>query len=104
MTNIELKPVVREEIETVWKMQVEAFSELLERYQDYETSPATESMDPITGASIPSYKKRAIFICMRNLGITRLAELIRSMRRWISYSMKRISTRKQILKLEKKDG
>ena len=41
MTNIELKPVVREEIETVWKMQVEAFSELLERYQDYETSPAT---------------------------------------------------------------
>jgi GNAT superfamily N-acetyltransferase len=47
MTNIELKPVVREEIETVWKMQVEAFSELLERYQDYETSPATESMDKV---------------------------------------------------------
>ena len=39
-SRIELKPVMRDEIETVWKMQVEAFSELLEKYQDYDTSPA----------------------------------------------------------------
>lgn len=26
-TSIKLKPVVREDIETVWRMQVEAFSE-----------------------------------------------------------------------------
>ena len=45
MTNIELKPVVREDVEIVWRMQVEAFSELLEKYQDYETSPAAESAD-----------------------------------------------------------
>ena len=31
MTNIELRPVVRGDIETVWRMQVEAFSELLEK-------------------------------------------------------------------------
>ena len=46
-TNIELKPVVREDIETVWRMQVEAFSELLEKYQDYETSPAAEGIDKV---------------------------------------------------------
>ena len=46
-TNIELMPVVREDIETIWRMQVEAFSELLEKYQDYETSPAAESVDKV---------------------------------------------------------
>ena len=34
--NIKLKPIVREDVETVWKMQVEAFSELLNKYQDYD--------------------------------------------------------------------
>ena len=47
VTNIELKPVVREDVETVWRMQVEAFSELLEKYQDYETSPGAESADKV---------------------------------------------------------
>ena len=45
---IELKPVEQEEIETVWKMQVEAFSDLLQKYQDYETSPAAESIDKVS--------------------------------------------------------
>ena len=46
--NIELKKVTREDIETVWKMQVEAFSELLEKYQDYDTNPAAEKIDKVT--------------------------------------------------------
>ncbi len=45
--SVELKPIVREDIETVWKMQVEAFSELLERYQDHNLNPAAESMDRV---------------------------------------------------------
>ena len=45
--NIELKPIMQEDIETVWKMQVEAFSELLEKYQDYDTNPAAEEMDKV---------------------------------------------------------
>ena len=45
--SIELRPVVREDIETVWKMQVEAFSELLEKYQDYDISPAAEGRDKV---------------------------------------------------------
>ena len=45
--NIELKPIVREDVETVWKMQVEAFSELLNKYQDYDMSPAAEPLDKV---------------------------------------------------------
>lgn len=44
---IELKPVTRNDVETVWKMQVEAFSELLNKYQDYDTSPAAEGIDRV---------------------------------------------------------
>ena len=45
---IQLRPVTREDIETVWQMQVKAFSPLLEKYRDYEMSPASESVDKIT--------------------------------------------------------
>ena len=47
MKNIILKPVAEEDIETVWKMQVEAFSGLLEKYRDFELSPAAESLDKV---------------------------------------------------------
>ena len=47
MKNIILKPVTEEDIETVWKMQVEAFSGLLEKYRDFELSPAAESLDKV---------------------------------------------------------
>ncbi len=30
--------------EKIWKMQTEAFSDLLERYQDYETSPGNKGL------------------------------------------------------------
>ena len=43
-TNIKLKPVTKQDIETVWRMQIEAFSELLEKYQDYDMSPAAKSI------------------------------------------------------------
>ena len=36
-----------EDIETVWKMQTEAFRELYEKYQDTETSPATEPVEKV---------------------------------------------------------
>jgi len=45
--SIELKSVKREDIETIWKMQVEGFSELLRKYQDYEISPAAEDMEKV---------------------------------------------------------
>lgn len=33
--------------EKIWKMQIEAFSDLLERYQDYEASPGNEAKERI---------------------------------------------------------
>ncbi len=47
MMSIELKPITREDIATVWKMQVEAFQELLDKYQDFDTSPGAEPVDKV---------------------------------------------------------
>lgn len=47
MSNISLKIVTEEDIQTVWEMQVKAFSDLLEKYQDYDMSPAAESYEVV---------------------------------------------------------
>ena len=44
---ITLKKVSQGDLETAWKMQVEAFSELLDKYQDFDLSPAAESFEKI---------------------------------------------------------
>ena len=44
---ITLVKVTREDLETVWRMQLAAFSELLDRYQDYDISPGAEPIDNI---------------------------------------------------------
>ena len=36
-----------DDLQTIWEMQVEAFSQLYEKYHDTETSPATEKIDKI---------------------------------------------------------
>lgn len=45
--NINLKRIDISECEKLWKMQVEAFSELLEKYKDFETDPASEPMSRV---------------------------------------------------------
>lgn len=45
--DIRLRQASRNDLETIWKMQVEAFKGLLETYQDYDLSPANESIDKI---------------------------------------------------------
>lgn len=45
---VALREATREDIETIWKMQTEAFSGLLKKYQDFDTSPAAESLERIT--------------------------------------------------------
>ena len=47
MEEVELKSVQREDIENLWEMQVEAFSDLLKKYQDFDISPAAESVDKV---------------------------------------------------------
>ena len=44
---VTLRLAASEDIEKIWKMQVEAFSGLLEKYQDYELSPAAEDIGKI---------------------------------------------------------
>lgn len=46
---VTLRKAVREDMETIWRMQTEAFSELLDKYQDFDTSPAAESFETIMG-------------------------------------------------------
>ena len=51
----ELKPsvhvvltiAVENDMQTIWEMQVSAFSDLLEKYRDYEMSPAAESIEKV---------------------------------------------------------
>ena len=45
--SVTLRQAKREDLDTIWKMQVEAFKGLLEVYQDYDMSPAAESIDKI---------------------------------------------------------
>lgn len=42
-----LKRAGCEDAEFIWKMQVEAFSDLYEKYQDTDTSPATEPLEKV---------------------------------------------------------
>lgn len=44
---VKLTRIGIEEANNLWKMQVAAFQELYEKYQDTETSPATEPLDKI---------------------------------------------------------
>lgn len=45
--SIELRAAAKEDIRTIWEMQVEAFKGLLENYRDYDLSPAAESIDKV---------------------------------------------------------
>ena len=47
MAEVSLIAAGEDDMKTIWKMQVEAFSELLDKYQDYDTSPAAESFEKV---------------------------------------------------------
>lgn len=45
----------------LWEMQIEAFRDLLEKYQDYETSPASEPKEKVEARhTISDYADMAI--------------------------------------------
>ena len=45
--DVQLIKATVENAESIWKIQVESFSPLLEKYQDYETNPASEQVDKV---------------------------------------------------------
>lgn len=44
---MQLSRICANEAEELWKMQIDAFQDLYEKYQDTDTSPATEKIDKI---------------------------------------------------------
>lgn len=46
--DVTLRKATREDIGKVWKMQKEAFRGILEKYRDYDTNPAAESVERVT--------------------------------------------------------
>lgn len=44
---ITLRIAKEEDMQTVWKMQIRAFSDLYKKYRDRDTSPATESFEDV---------------------------------------------------------
>ena len=45
--NVRLRKADASEIELIWKMQIEAFSDLLKKYRDFDTSPGNEGIEKI---------------------------------------------------------
>ena len=87
----------------LWKMQAEAFSELLEKYEDYETNPAAEKLERVrarlTDGSfyyficVDGEKVGAIRIVVREDGIKRISPV------FISRSFRRKGYAMQAIKL-----
>lgn len=87
----------------LWEMQAEAFSELLEKYEDYETNPAAEKLERVlarlTDGSfyyficVDGEKVGAIRIVVREDGIKRISPV------FISRSFRRKGYAMQAIKL-----
>ena len=47
MDAVSLRVVAKDDMQTIWKMQIEAFSDLLHKYRDYDMSPGAESFEKV---------------------------------------------------------
>ena len=45
--SVTLLKATRDDMENIWKMQIESFSDLLNTYQDYDISPAAEGFEKV---------------------------------------------------------
>ena len=73
--SISLVKATESDIKEIWEMQVEAFKSLLEKYQDYDMSPATESYENV----LNKYKQpwTSYFFIIRNnekVGVVRVID------------------------------
>ncbi len=44
---MELRRAALKDAHTIWQLQLEAFADLLDKYQDYDTSPGNETIDRV---------------------------------------------------------
>ena len=61
--NIKLIRATIEDSKELWQMQLESFQSLLDKYQDYDTNPASEPIDKITNR-LKQEETYYYFICM----------------------------------------
>lgn len=72
---VTLRHANRDDLETIWKMQVEAFKGLLEVYQDYGMSPGAENLDKIVARfEQPWTKYYFIQAEDQNVGVIRVVD------------------------------
>ncbi len=72
---VKLVPVKKEDLETVWKMQIEAFSGLLEKYQDFDMSPGAEKLDKIEARFDQPWTSYYFIVAEnRNVGVIRVVD------------------------------
>ena len=73
--SVTLRQAKREDLETIWKMQVEAFKGLLEVYQDYDMSPGAENLDKIVARFEQPWTKYYFIVAEEtNVGAIRVVD------------------------------
>lgn len=66
--NIKLIRATIEDSKVLWQMQVESFQSLLDKYQDYDTNPASEPIDKIINR-LKQEETYYYFICMDDVKV-----------------------------------
>lgn len=66
--NIKLIRATIEDSQELWQMQLESFQPLLEKYQDYDTNPASEPIDKML-VRLNQEETYYYFICMDNVKV-----------------------------------
>lgn len=61
--NIELYRATIKDAQQLWEMQVKSFQQLLDKYHDYETSPASEPIEKMI-ARLEQKDTYYYFICV----------------------------------------
>ena len=73
--NIELIRASMEDAETIWRMQIAAFAELLERYHDFDINPGNEPLEKVQWRlSLPATYFYLIRVDGENTGAIRVID------------------------------
>lgn len=73
---MELRRANPKDANTIWQMQVEAFCELLSKYEDYDTSPGNEAVERIEAKLLQPYTYFYYIIEKNNLvGAIRIVDM-----------------------------
>lgn len=75
MNKVSLKPAFKDDLQTIWEMQISAFSDLLDKYQDYGMSPGAESLEKISARyEQPGTVYYFVVVENENVGVIRVVD------------------------------